>query len=164
MTGTVHTDNENEPIVHPHPLCKIKPTAALLQHSEKAALPSQTKAINEFSCFGGSAQPKPVPPPLTAIPSSNVPPPPTTIPSSNVPPPPSVIPLSNKHLHPDDTIVNIKDKESVDKDHNLVRKDAHTNPKPHRKKQKAPDKSPELVDRDGVFININVLITDPGSS
>jgi hypothetical protein len=31
-----------------HPVCKIKPTAALLQHAEKAALPSQTKAIHNF--------------------------------------------------------------------------------------------------------------------
>jgi hypothetical protein len=27
---------------------KVKPTAALLEHSEKAALPSQTRAINAF--------------------------------------------------------------------------------------------------------------------
>jgi hypothetical protein len=31
-----------------HPVCKIKRTAALLQHAEKAALPSQTKAIHDF--------------------------------------------------------------------------------------------------------------------
>ena len=31
-----------------HPVCKIRPTATLLEHSEKAALPSQTKAVKEF--------------------------------------------------------------------------------------------------------------------
>ena len=47
MTGTVVTDGEEEPRVE-RPVRKIKPTATLLQHSEKAALPSQTKAVNEF--------------------------------------------------------------------------------------------------------------------
>ncbi|KAG1906236.1 uncharacterized protein F5891DRAFT_975664 [Suillus fuscotomentosus] len=76
----------------------------------------------------------------------------------------SVIPSSNKRLHPDDTFVNIEDNKSVDKDHDSVREDARTNPKPRRKKQKAPEKSPELVDGDGVFIDIDVSIADPGSS
>jgi hypothetical protein len=30
------------------PVRKVKPTAALLEHSEKAALPSQTRAIHDF--------------------------------------------------------------------------------------------------------------------
>ncbi|KAG2101028.1 uncharacterized protein F5147DRAFT_655374 [Suillus discolor] len=47
INGTVLTDGEDEPRVV-RPICKIKPTAALLQHSEKVALPSQTKAINDF--------------------------------------------------------------------------------------------------------------------
>ncbi|KAG0691571.1 hypothetical protein DFH29DRAFT_884153, partial [Suillus ampliporus] len=48
MVGTIHTDNEDELHVVARPVRKTKPTAALLQHSEKAALPSQTKAINDF--------------------------------------------------------------------------------------------------------------------
>jgi hypothetical protein len=48
MVSTIHTDNEDELRVVVRPVCKTKPTAALLQHSEKAALPSQTKAINDF--------------------------------------------------------------------------------------------------------------------
>ncbi|KAG1796920.1 uncharacterized protein HD556DRAFT_1441095 [Suillus plorans] len=158
MTSTVHTDSEDEPIVHSRPIRRIKPTAALLQHSEKAALPSQTKAINEFRAAEAakhalevSAQPKPVPPP------------PTAISSSNVPPPPSPIPSSNKRLHPDDAFVDIED-ESVDEDHDSVHENARTNPKPRRKKQKAPEKSPELVDGDGVLIDIDVSIADPGLS
>jgi hypothetical protein len=47
MVGTVHTDSDDEPRVV-RPVRKVKPTAALLEHSEKAALPSQTKAINAF--------------------------------------------------------------------------------------------------------------------
>jgi hypothetical protein len=31
-----------------HPVHKVKPTAALLEHSEKTALSSQTRAINAF--------------------------------------------------------------------------------------------------------------------
>jgi len=31
-----------------HPVRKVKPTAARLEHSENAALPSQTRAINAF--------------------------------------------------------------------------------------------------------------------
>ncbi|KAG1847059.1 hypothetical protein F4604DRAFT_1936106 [Suillus subluteus] len=47
MAGTVHTDSDDEPCIV-RPVCKIKPTAALLEHSEKVALPSQTRAINAF--------------------------------------------------------------------------------------------------------------------
>lgn len=66
MTSIVHTDSDDEPIVHPRPIRRTKPTAALLQHSEKAALPSQTKAINKFRAAEAakralevSAQPNP---------------------------------------------------------------------------------------------------------
>jgi hypothetical protein len=47
MTRTAHTDSEGEPRVE-RPARKTKPTATLLQHAERAALPSQQKAINEF--------------------------------------------------------------------------------------------------------------------
>jgi hypothetical protein len=46
MVGTIHTDSDDE--CHAWPVCQTKPSATLLQHSEKAALPSQTKAINAF--------------------------------------------------------------------------------------------------------------------
>ncbi|KAG2046376.1 hypothetical protein BDR06DRAFT_1014769 [Suillus hirtellus] len=47
MVGTVHTDSNDK--YHAHwPVCQTKPTTTLLQHSEKVALPSQTKAINAF--------------------------------------------------------------------------------------------------------------------
>jgi hypothetical protein len=39
MVGTVHTDSDDEPGVV-RPVRKVKPTTTLLEHSEKAALPS----------------------------------------------------------------------------------------------------------------------------
>jgi hypothetical protein len=47
MAGTVLTDGEDEPRVE-RPIRKIKPTAALLQHAEQVALPSQQKAVDNF--------------------------------------------------------------------------------------------------------------------
>src|SRR6202167_2858567 len=47
MTGTFVTDGEKEPHVE-HTVCKTNSTAILLQHSEKATLSSQTKAVNKF--------------------------------------------------------------------------------------------------------------------
>ncbi|KAG1739694.1 hypothetical protein EDB19DRAFT_1978089 [Suillus lakei] len=46
MVGTVHTDNNDECCAWP--FHRTKPTTTLLQHSEKAALPSQTQVINAF--------------------------------------------------------------------------------------------------------------------
>ncbi|KAG1884575.1 kinase-like domain-containing protein [Suillus subluteus] len=46
-TDTATSTNGDEPRAA-HPICWTKPTAALLEHSERAALPSQMKAINEF--------------------------------------------------------------------------------------------------------------------
>ncbi|KAG2070884.1 hypothetical protein BDR04DRAFT_1118014 [Suillus decipiens] len=148
MTGMIHTDRKDEPlVVHPHPICRTKLTAALLQHSEKGALPSQTRAINEF-CAAEAAKhasdvSAPIPPLAPAQPKS-------------VLPPPSVLLPSNKCMHPDDAF---KDK-SVDEEH----ENAHMNPKHLRKKCKAPEKSPELVDGDGVLIDVDVSIMDQGSS
>jgi hypothetical protein len=47
MAGTILSDSDDKPRLV-RPARKIKPSAALLEHSEKAALPSQTKAINAF--------------------------------------------------------------------------------------------------------------------
>lgn len=46
-TDTAASTNGDEPRVA-RPIRQTKPTAALLEHSERAALPSQTKAIKEF--------------------------------------------------------------------------------------------------------------------
>ncbi|KAG2745412.1 hypothetical protein P692DRAFT_20877656 [Suillus brevipes Sb2] len=87
MTGTVLTDGEDEPRVV-RPVRKIKPTAALLQHSEKAALPSQTKAINDFRAAEAAKRASEVsrPAALTA-----------PVPATQLAPPPS-----NKRVRPDD--------------------------------------------------------------
>ncbi|KAG2747640.1 hypothetical protein P692DRAFT_20875468 [Suillus brevipes Sb2] len=79
MTGTVLTDGEDEPRVV-RPVRKIKPTAALLQHSEKAALPSQTKAINDFRAAEATKRASEVSQPaaLTApVPATQLAPPPS---------------------------------------------------------------------------------------
>jgi hypothetical protein len=46
-TDTAASTNGDEPCAA-CPICQTKPTVALLEHSERAALPLQTKAINEF--------------------------------------------------------------------------------------------------------------------
>jgi hypothetical protein len=46
MVGTV-VDDSRRPI-NQRPVRKIRPTAALLQHAEKAALPSQQRTIDDF--------------------------------------------------------------------------------------------------------------------
>src|SRR5712675_141847 len=112
MTGTVLTDGEDEPRVV-CPIHKIKPTAALLQCSEKAALPSKTKAINDFHAAEAAKC------------ASEV----------SQPPPPS----SNKHVHPDDALDDTLDDDgSVD----MERENARVNPKCARRKRKSPEKSP----------------------
>ncbi|KAG2747983.1 hypothetical protein P692DRAFT_201866624 [Suillus brevipes Sb2] len=59
------------------PARKIKPSAALLEHSEKAALPSQTKAINAFcaaeAAKHGSNNPQPTNSPSPPAPEPTVP-------------------------------------------------------------------------------------------
>jgi hypothetical protein len=146
MTGTVLTDGEDEPHVV-RPICKIKPTTALLQHSEKAALPSQTKAINDFhaaeaaKCASEVSQPAA----LTVL-----------VPATQLAPPPS-----NKRVCPDDALDDALDvNQSIDMEH----ENAYINPKHARRKCKSPEKSLELVDEDGVLVDVNVSIADPGSS
>lgn len=135
MTGTVLTDGEDEPRVV-RPIRKIKPTAALLQHSEKAALPSQTKAINNFRAAEAAKR------------ASEV--------SEPQPPPPS-----NKRVRPNDAPNDAPDDDgSADTEH----ENARVNPKCARRKRKSPEKSPELVDEDGVLVDVDVSIADPGSS
>lgn len=137
MTDTVHTDGKDEPYVV-HLIYKIKPSATLLQHSEKAALPSQTKIINEFHAAEAAkhASEAALTMPIPSAPSTPLAPPP-----------------SNKCMHPNDAF---EGDESGDMEH----ENAHINTKCTRRKHK----SPELVDEDGVLINVNVSIADPGLS
>ncbi|KAG2103086.1 uncharacterized protein F5147DRAFT_706513 [Suillus discolor] len=140
MMGTVLTDGEDEPRVV-RPVCKIKPTAALLQHSEKAALPSQTKAINDFCAAEAAKRASEVSQPAALT---------VPVPATQLAPPPS-----NKHVCPDD---------ALDESGDMERENARVNPKCARRKRKSPEKSPELVDEDGVLVDVDVSIADPGSS
>lgn len=152
MTSTIHTDSEDESFVRPCPIRRTKPTAALLQHLEKATLPSQTRAINEFHAAEAAKRALEVPVPTAPIPSAQIPPLTPAQPESALFPP-SALPSSNKCLHLDDAF----EVKSVDEE----RENAHMNP---RKKCKAPEKSPELLDGDGVPVDIDVSIVDQGSS
>jgi hypothetical protein len=100
------------------PVHKIKPTAALLQHAEKAALPSQTKAIHDFHTAEAakhtaehnstSSPTKTAEPPCTSpIPSA----------SSAVDP--------HKRVHPEDSY-----EDSYGEFGNDEHENTHTNPKP----------------------------------
>jgi hypothetical protein len=61
------------------PVRKVKPTTALLEHSEKAALPSQTRAINAFraaealKCTTNDTHPPATEPPQAPVPSAPAP-------------------------------------------------------------------------------------------
>jgi hypothetical protein len=149
MTGTVLTDGEDEPRVV-RPVRKIKPTAALLQHSEKAALPSQTKAINDFRAAEAAKRASEVSQPaaLTA-----------PVPATQLAPPPS-----NKRVRPDDAPDALDDALDDDQSIDTERENARVNPKRAKRKRKSPEKSPELVDEDGVLVDVDVSIADPGSS
>ncbi|KAG1818514.1 uncharacterized protein BJ212DRAFT_1479522 [Suillus subaureus] len=146
MTSAVLTDGKDKPHVV-HPICKIKPTAALLQHLEKVALPSQTKAINDFCAAEAAKHASEVSQPAALT---------LPVPATQLAPPPS-----NKCVHPDDALDNaLDDDESGDMEH----ENACVNPKCARRKHKSPEKSPELVDEDGVLVDVDVSIADPGSS
>lgn len=94
------------------PVRKTKPTAALLQHAEKAALPSQTKAINEFHAAEAAKHAaERLSPETTESPST-----------SPIPPSPSAVD-THKRVHPEDS-----DREPSDDE----REDARTNPKPRK--------------------------------
>jgi hypothetical protein len=144
-----------------HYLVKYR-CATLLQHSEKAALPFQTRAINKFHTAEAAKHAPDVSAPTMPIPSAQIPPlapaqpeipPLASAQPDSVLPPPSA---PNKHMHPD----NAFEDKSVDEEH----ENAHMNPKRPRKRCKAPEKSPELVNGGGVLIDVDVSVVDQGSS
>jgi hypothetical protein len=113
MTGTIHTDSEDAPlVVHPCPICRTKLTATLLQHSEKAALPSQTRAINKFHAAEAAKCAPDVSAPTVPIPSAQIPPLASAQPELELSPPSA----PNKHMHPDNAF---KDK-SVDEEREML--------------------------------------------
>ncbi|KAG1733361.1 uncharacterized protein EDB91DRAFT_1084420 [Suillus paluster] len=116
------------------PICKMKPTAALLQHAKKAALPSQTKVINEFHAVEAAKR---------AAEHTSTSSPTETTQSPSTSPVPSALSAVNtrKRVHPEDS-----DRESSDDE----RENACTNPKPQKqRKSAAVPTEPELVDVDG---------------
>lgn len=132
------------------PVRKTKPTAALLQHAEKAALPSQTKAIHDFHAAEAAKR-------AATSSSTEIAEPPRTSPipsaSSAVDP--------RKRVHPEDSYED-SDRESG----NDERENARTNPKPRKQRKSAVvPTEPELVDADGILIDIDVQsLTEPVST
>ncbi|KIK47782.1 hypothetical protein CY34DRAFT_8650 [Suillus luteus UH-Slu-Lm8-n1] len=123
------------------PVRKIKPTAALLQHAEKAALPSQTKAIHNFRTAEAAER---------AAEHASTSSPTETVESPRTSPIPSASSAVNprKRVCPEDS-----DGESGDDE----RENAHTNPKPQKQHKSAVvPAEPELVNADGILIDIDV--------
>ncbi|KAG1873554.1 hypothetical protein DFJ58DRAFT_721838 [Suillus subalutaceus] len=122
------------------PVRRTKPTAALLQHAEKAALPSQTKAINKF--HAAEAAKCAVEHISTSSPTE------TAKSPSPTPSTPSTV-NTCKRVHPEDS----SDGESADDE----RENARTNPKLRKQRKLAvvPTK-PESVDADGILIDVDV--------
>ncbi|KAG1793081.1 uncharacterized protein HD556DRAFT_1527610, partial [Suillus plorans] len=84
----IHVDAEHRVA---RPVRKTKPTAALLQHAEKAALPSQTKAINEFHAAEAAKRA-----------AERLSPETTESPSTSPIPPSSSAVDTHKRVHPED--------------------------------------------------------------
>lgn len=159
MVGTVHTDSDDEPRVV-RPVRKVKPTAALLEHSEKAALPSQTRAINAFRAAEAlkrttdDTHPLATEPPQAPIPSTHAPNVNTTAPET-----------TSKRARVEEI-----DEDEISGDDE--REDARTNPKcksmcktmylPNlassgkRVRRKNAAKAQEDVDEDGILADIDV--------
>jgi len=123
MTGMILTDSEDEPRIE-HPVPKTKPTTALLQHSEKAALPSQTKAINDFRAVEAAKCAAEVKQAVDAIHANQS----TTPNSSRSPSPEAAVSMP---VPPVPTLNNSKRVriEEVFDDDDDERENAHTNPK-----------------------------------
>lgn len=171
MIGTIHTDNEDELRVVARPVRKTKPTAALLQHSERAALPSQMKAIKDFRAAEAAklaAECQLVDEnEISAAPSSQCSPDTTTMTAS------TPAPDNSKRARVEDVVDT--DIENDDDE----RENARTNPKceffgyyqciyfTHSKAAKrvrrATVADQEDVDEDGILADVDVQpITDPG--
>ena len=128
MAGTVLTDGEDEPRVE-RPIRKIKPTAALLQHAEQAALPSQQKAVDDFRAVEAAKRAAKRQKHLDALPQ-NISISPTSSQFTSPDPNPSTSgsgAISNKTKRA--RVEEILDKEESDDE---VREDARTNPKHKR--------------------------------
>jgi hypothetical protein len=123
MTGAILTDGEDEPRIE-RPVRKTKPTAALLQHSEKAALPSQTKAINDFRAAEAAKRAAEVKRAVDAVRASQ-----STTPNSSQSPSPEA--AVTAPVPPAPALDNSKRArvEEVFDDDDDQRENAHTNPK-----------------------------------
>ncbi|KAG1889627.1 uncharacterized protein F5891DRAFT_1198558 [Suillus fuscotomentosus] len=147
MVGTVHTDSDDECRAH-RPVRQTKPTTTLLQHSEKTALPSQTKAINAFRAAEAAKLPD-------TRHASNAGADQTT-PSISLNSPPGDTAPSGSSLAALEKgkrtcVEEVLDDKSGGKEHEDVR----TNPRPKQLRKLAAPVD-DLVDNDGIPINVDV--------
>ncbi|KAG1879957.1 uncharacterized protein F5891DRAFT_1204322 [Suillus fuscotomentosus] len=147
MAGTVLSDSYEPRLVRP--ARKIKPSTALLEHSEKVALPSQIKAINAFRAAEAAKH------------ASNN----TQLPSS--PPTPEVTVsapiLANKRAQTEDIKEGYEssgeERENDEDDEEC--ENARTNPSKRARHQQTTVEDHEDVDEDGILMDIDVQpITD----
>jgi hypothetical protein len=131
------------------PVRRTKPTITLLQHSEKAALPSQTRAINNFHAAEAA---KRVADHTTTLLSPQTSP--DTVEHARISPIALVPPAANncKRVHSKE--ISEEDESQGDDDE---RENARTNSK-CRKQRKLPTVPTdlELVDADGIPIDVDV--------
>ncbi|KAG1829213.1 hypothetical protein DFJ58DRAFT_876082 [Suillus subalutaceus] len=145
-TDTAASTNGDEPRVA-HPIRWTKPTAALLEHSERAALPLQMKAINKFRAAEAARSTNEIP--QTATSGSSL--------ELSVPQPvqPATSTSSNKRPY----VEEISD-DDIDE-----RENARTNPKPKKARKAAARTDSDPVGEDGILIDIDVQsIADTGST
>ncbi|KAG1786128.1 uncharacterized protein HD556DRAFT_1313686 [Suillus plorans] len=142
--NTATSTNANKPRAA-CPICWTKPTAALLEHSEKAALPSQTKAINDFRAAEAATK-STTENPQAATPAPSLEP-------SMMQPAISTPTSSSKQAH----IEEISDDDECE--------DARTNPKSKKPRKSASRTDSDLVGEDGILIDIDVQsIADTAST
>ncbi|KAG2032843.1 hypothetical protein BDR03DRAFT_1014885 [Suillus americanus] len=142
----VTSTNGNEPRAA-RPICQIKPTAALLEHSEKAALPSQTKAINKFRAAEATKSTTESPQNATPGPSLESSTAQSTISTSN-----------NKHPYIEEILDDILPGDDECEN-------ACSNPKSKKPRKSTARMDSDLVGDDGILVDIDIQsIADAGST
>ncbi|KAG1870414.1 hypothetical protein C8R48DRAFT_670787 [Suillus tomentosus] len=158
MAGTVLTDSDDECRVNARPVRQTKPTAILLQHSERAALPSQTKAINAFRAAEAAkraAETQQVADPGHSLSQNSSFSNSTVLLGSS-----SAAPEQGKRVRVEETAAVI-DSNQVDDDGQFfgddddteIRENAYVNPKSKKRRVEA---QPDDVDADGIPIDVDV--------
>jgi len=132
MAGVIVSDGDDDAHVQ-RPQRKSRPSAALLEHSEAAALPSQQKRIEEFCAAEAAKRAAEIQAAIAQVRAQRSTPPESscTTPSAgpSIPPSPSPSPSPSTSGAPEKQGISEVDLESGDDD-DSGREDARNNPKP----------------------------------